>query len=252
MPAHLVCQTSSGPRSLTSSTERRIAVAALLAGLAACRDGAPPADLPHGEAVICLGSDGDPGALPARLDLSGTLIADEASGEDVGAPLPCAGMPSRQIRFADGDGVTWRLGVGLADAEGADLTPALDADPGDLVTLRLRQDGEALGFVLSGDRTVLAAADQGPGAGALQDGDVGSLQLDTGATVARSEGGCGALLSVALVFLADTEVSLAAGEDRLLTLDGVALNATVLASTRWDDDALCDEPTLARAWALWR
>jgi hypothetical protein len=100
-----------------------------------------------------------PPTRPITLDISGTVIADGAI-DAMDSVFECWGQVYRALEVLDSDGVTWRIGYGLEDSNGDDVTPAMDLTPGDTVSVRYRavqEFGSAHGFVVEDDAERVAA-----------------------------------------------------------------------------------------------
>lgn len=108
-------------------------------------DGEPHIPQPYtpslGSGAACI--DGDlsffdpvlPPTSPITLDISGTVVSDGPSGA-LNSPFECWGTVYRALEVLDSDGVTWKIGYGLEDADGENVTPAMDLTPGDTVSVR--------------------------------------------------------------------------------------------------------------------
>lgn len=224
-------------------------LALALCGACAGKDGESyDTGVASGEAEACLSGSADGGG--ETLAISATVVSDEAS------TLACATAGGRVLTLSDSNANTWTLGYAVWDLDGADVTEALDVEPGDALTLLVRRDDEpggAFGFALSDTASVVAAFAIGRGGAALQDGDVPGLTVTDGGILERVETECGAQLSEELIFQGDASITLAPFEDRLITVGETALTAVAVRNTRYaSPDEACAEAREDEVWAIWR
>ena len=212
-------------------------------------------DLEQGSAATCLGSGGAIAALgqeTSAYDLSGTVVSDEAGTMD-GDLHPCGGT-SRVLTFTTGEGATVQLGYGMADALGADLTPALDVEAGDTVYLHfvsVQSFGQAAGFVLQDTTSVIGAMEVGTWGTTLTATDFPGLTVSAGDVVDFGHNDCGDTEAYAINFEGDATRALTPVEDKLITVGGDAYTAYALSA--WEfSEVECTDVAGDLVWAVVR
>lgn len=211
--------------------------------------------------VACLPDPGD-----GRIDL---CLDDQGGGNDVdlevegtlgsvdGSTTQCA-QSTRTLTFDDGEGVTHTLGITVLDDDGADITPALDLEPGATISVLYRYRmvwGSTAGVVVTDAEGLVAAFEQGGWGGALQAGDVPGLEVTVGSEiVAEQRTACEPRQGRELVFGADETVTLTPVTSRALTVDGVGATALALAAYEYGDGGTCnvEDNTGFTTWAVYR
>lgn len=235
----------------------RTSTLGLALALIACdpKTSTPAGDVPRGSAAACL----DAGGAVARTgeetvpyDISGTIVSDEA-GELAGDIHPCYGS-SRVLTISGGDGVTWQLGYGMADAEGVDITPALDVEAGATIYLHfvsVRSFGDASGFVLQDTTSVIGAMEVGTWGTTLTDTDFPGLSVEVGDIADFGANECGEIEGYALNFVGDATRALTPVEDKLITVGGNAFTAYALSA--WEYSTVeCTDTAGETEWAVFR
>ena len=201
-----------------------------------------------GSAAACLYGEGM--ATEAGLwDITGAVVSDEAGALTQGA---CDGSVSRVLTIAGNDGVTWSLGYGLQDASGADLTPALDVEPGGSIYLRFRAASSfatATGFALQDTESLIAALESR--APVLEAADAGGLAVVQGDVADYGADDCGDQTGYTLIFEGDADLEMTPVEDRLITLNAHALHAYALSSWAYSAQT-CEDAGGVSAWAAFR
>ena len=166
-----------------------------------------------GTSVVCLGSDiGDRAwefQQGGAWTIDGRVVSDASDHGQVGNVDPCWSAPSRVLMVQDDQGITWAVGYRWQSRSLGDVTPAIDVQPGDEVTLTYRPGSEAgsAGFVVTQrDSDELAyAMESGRGGRALQDDDVPGVQVTTGERVGfNATDECGDETAVTLRFSTDS------------------------------------------------
>jgi hypothetical protein len=202
-----------------------------------------------GRLDICL--DDEAGGAAVDLELDGVVGAID------GATTQCA-QSTRTITFEDGEGVTHTLGFSVFDADGADITPALDLAPGATISVLYRYRlvfGSTAGVVVSDGEGLVAALEQGGWGGALQAGDVPGLDVSVGSEiVAEERTACEPKQGRELIFAADETVTLTPVASTDLTVDGTPATALALAAYEYSDGGSCsvEDNTGFTTWAVYR
>ena len=227
--------------------------------LAACtgKDG-PSYTGPYkvGSASACLY---DGGEAPTErdetevYDITGSVYEEKAGADVVGDLHPCDQI-SRILTIIADDGLIYDLGYGYYDEHGKDLTQALDVRSGDSVYLHfvsVESFGQAEGFVLQDNDSVIGALEVGTWGPALEDGAFPGLTVSAGDPVGGGSEDCGDVVATEMVFTGDAERRITPVEDELITAGATAYRAYALAS--WDyETTTCTDVGGAQIWAAMR
>ncbi len=203
-------------------------IALTLALVAGCPT---PNDASMGSASVCYDPAPGGGDLDVELDATVTAVDDASSA--------CGD----QSTLLDDGGNEIAVGLTLLDEAGADITPAFDVEPDDLVSLLYRYRlvwGSAAGLVLSDDDGTLLAADEGGWGGALEPGDVPGLEVQRGdEPIATRPTDCQPLELFDIAFRADEEVRVSSGASADIALDGVPFTALAVAAVDLGESTNC-------------
>lgn len=176
-----------------------------------------------GTAVVCLGADAEVDSADS-FEISGRVIADEASSVDVGSILPCAQEPMRVLTVQDDDGVRWEVGYAWIGSDGWNSTPAvgMQGQRVDLVVQAGEVAGSA-GFALYDAAGLSYVMEAGHGGPALDTEALGPVAVDLGSVVGSVDHeDCGSADSMSVNFESEVDsLQLYPGEDAPLeTEDG--------------------------------
>jgi hypothetical protein len=212
-----------------------------------------------GHATACLA-----GELPENLyeydgdnllfEIEGTVVSDEA-GAMPETTMECYWTVERVLTIEAGDGVTWSVGYGVEDPEGALVTPALDVAPGDAVSLTYRSVqsfGSANGFVLEDEAGLVAALESGTWGPALEPGDVPGLNVSSGEMIGTQDSECGTEGHFAWAFEGDEPVEVDPFGEDTVTIGGQAYTAMAVANLQWQGDVQCTDLAGDEIWAVFR
>ena len=213
-------------------------------------------DYARGTATACLAGDGTvsrEGTETQVFDLTGKVVSDEAASALTGDLHPC-GPVSRVFTLLGSDGVSYKLGYGLWDAEETDITSPLDVEVDAAVYLRfssVQSFGEASGFVLQDADSVVGAVEDGTWGPALGAADFPGLTVDIGEFAGFGHNDCGDTRGSTLRFTGDAERELTPVEDKLITVDEKAY--TAFAISAWDfTEYDCTDTAGETIWAVFR
>ena len=165
-----------------------------------------------GTSVVCLGSDIEDRAWEFQQDgawsIDGRVVYDQAETAQIGNVDPCWSAPSRVLVIEDEQGITWAVGYRWQSRSLGDVTPSIEVQPGDEVTLTYRPGAEAgsAGFVVTERETqaLAYAMESGRGGRALLDDDVPGVRVSTGDQVGfNATDECGDETAVTLRFSTD-------------------------------------------------
>lgn len=215
----------------------------------------PGADFARGSATACLDAGGaaSRGAdETATFDITGTVVSDEA-GAVSGDVHPCQAA-SRVLTLLGSDGVTWQVGYGLADAEGTDITPAMEVEADANVYLRfvsVQSFGEAAGFVVQDTDSVIGALEVGTWGTTLGASDFPGLTVEVGDFDGLGHDGCGDTEGYDLNFVGDAARTLTPVEDKLITVGSKAYTAYALSAWAYTE-AECTDVAGETIWAVFR
>ena len=206
-------------------------------------------EVERGTVLVCLEGPGGE-VIESELTLRGT----------VGAASPGSLCDSaRTYTVEDKKKGTYTFGFEVRDEQQADMTPQLEVEEGDEVSLLYRDRlvwGDVAGFVLEDFEGVLiAAADEGTWGGALDLGDVEGLAVDRGdEVVSHEEGECQPIEGYEIEFSADDDAVLTPIDAEELSIMGRPFTAIAVAA--WDygdsDDCQMTDVTGVTAWAVFR
>ena len=202
-----------------------------------------------GTAVVCMGSDAEVEPSESYV-INGEVISDASASVDVGSVVPCAQDPMRVLSVQDDDGQIWEVGYAWVGSDGWNSTPAVGMQ-GQRVELIVRQgamQGSA-GFAVYDRNGLSYAMEAGHGGAALQDDDLGSVQVATGAVVGTVDHeDCGSADSVVVNFDSEVdELSLYPGEDAPLQTEDGWYTTCNINSVQLDD---CGESEVS--WVMFR
>jgi len=227
--------------------------------LAACSGkGGPTYSGPYkvGSASACLY---DGGTAPTdraeteTYDITGSVYEEKAGSDVVGDLHPC-GQISRVLTIIADDGLIYDMGYGFYDEHGKDITRALDVRSGDDVYLHfvsIESFGEAEGFVLQDNDSVIGALEVGTWGPALEEGSFPGLAVTAGDPVGGGSEDCGDVIANELVFQGDAERRITPVEDELITAGATAYHAYALASWEYETTT-CTDVAGEQIWAAIR
>ena len=213
--------------------------------LAGCTDQA----VERGSVLVCLeGPQGE--VIDEELSLHGM----------VGAASPGSVCDStRTYTVADELKGTYTFGFEIRDDSQADMTPQLEVDEGDEVSLLYRDRlvwGDVAGFVLEDfEGALIAAGDEGTWGSALDLGDVDGLSVDRGEeVVSREEGECQPIEGYEIEFSADDDAVLTPIDAEEITIEGLPFTAIGVAAWDYGESKDCQmtDVTGVTAWAVFR
>lgn len=188
----------------------------------------------RGDVAVCLDG-GRPTGGGGDIDqvLAGTVSALDA-GTDA-----CPWSAT----IDDGAGTITTIGLGVADADGGNLTPAVDLTVGASVALTYRYRlvwGDVAGFVLTDAGGVVLAAEEGAWGGALADGDVPGLAVARDDTVVATEPTeCQPIEGYGIVFTGDEALTLTPVSSGTVLVDGAPLTAMAVAAYDYGESSNC-------------
>ncbi len=216
-----------------------ISFAALVTGCAA--------PIAEGQIAIC--SSALPEIEESGVVLSGVVAALNDGTVDCTQSITITGQ-------AEDDAVV-TVGYTLLDADGVDITPALDLAVDDSISGVYRNTlvwGTVEALVLEDSAGLVLAADQGTWGGGLEEGDVGfSVSLGE-EVIASEESECQTKDGYAVVFEADESVSVEPVGSAAIEVDGQALTAHALAAFQRGPGKRCEvsDQTDYLSWAVVR
>lgn len=181
-------------------------------------------------------------------NLRGTVVARERGDE------------GEQIDVTKGADDVVTLSIRAEDADGKDITPAVDLDLGAFVTVLYRGSYGGFGAGADGiaifDATGLVlVADSGSAGGAFEDDPDAPMSVDFGEQVSRERSDCEPLEGHALVFHADEDVAVEPVGSATVQVDGQPMQALAIVSWRWAESRFCqsfDQGTDHQSWILSR
>ncbi len=225
--------------------------------LVACdgKGGATLPDYDAGHATACLEvGDGSIAESETQVvDITGTFYDDDDEGL-TGDVHPCNDGASRVMTMIGDDGGVYKLGYGVWDADGKDITPELDLLSGDSLYLHfvsVQSFGDASGFVIQDSESVVAALEDGTWGPALEEGSVPGLSVSAGEIVGSGDIDCGHVEATEISFSGDAERSAEPVSDVLITVGGKALTAYAVASWEYTE-ATCTDVAGELIWAAFR
>lgn len=245
-----------------------LAIAGLSFGLSACGFGptalmvwANQTNFGHiGTSVVCLGANQ---AVSAEEDgayrISGTVLREQASENNIGNLDACWGAPSRVLTVEDEQGVVWKVGYRWQSNSLGDTTPEVRVTPGEAIEV-LYRPGElqgAAGFAVHhAEDGLLYAMESGRGTTGLEAQDIPELTVERGQTVGVEDLDCGEIQAETIVFVSQTgdEAELGPGEDTPMEVSTDPELSTIL--TLCNINAVevplsCEEPTQAQTEHSW-
>ena len=187
----------------------------------------------HGTLTICTTME-DPSPTSNAL----TTHAGEVIAIDDGT-VDC----TRSVTIVDELGISQTIGLTVTDSLGQDITPMMDVNPGDAITLDfhlLRVWGWTMGFVLTDADGIVLAADEGTWGGALTDVDLGFRVDYSTEPIATATSECLTSDYFDITFAADTATSVAAGSSDALIIDGTTYMATAINATKFGPGRRCE------------
>jgi len=214
-----------------------IAAALFVAGC-----GAPIAE---GQIAIC--STEQPQIEEAGVVFSGVVAALNDGSVDC----------SESVTITGEDDSVITVGYTLLDADGVDITPELDLAVNDSVSGLYRNTlvwGTVEALVVEDDAGLVLAADQGTWGGGLEEGDIGFSVSLGDEVIASEESECETKDQYAIVFDADSSVSIPPVGSGAIEIDGQALTAHALAAFLRGPGKRCtiSDQTDSLSWAVVR
>jgi hypothetical protein len=167
----------------------------------------------------------------------------------------CQGV--RSFSILDEKKGTFTLGFGVDDADGTDITPALEVLDGSQVSLFYRDHmvwGDVAGFVLEDfEGAMIAAADEGTWGGALVPGEVDGISIERGNMIGHEHTDCQPIRGYEIEFSADDDAVLTPVESEQIVIEGRSYTALAVAAWDYgpDDNCQIDDATGATAWVIY-
>ena len=237
---------------------RRVSIGLLLSacsGAGPVDTGTPPHRPAEGRVQLALGGVAQGGYGAVTYEVSGTATAVGyvvASAFDVDV----SGVNMLGVRFIDEGGQEWSVGMQIYDAEGADVTPPLDLEIGEVLHLRyiqLEDFGSTSAFLITDDAGgLVAAVEEGVWGTLLDDGDMPGLTVAMGDTVLEMDDECGTQSFHSIVVSGDQDVTLEPYETSEVTVGGTPLTAYALGAMTWGEDMTCLDLAGRLTWAVVR
>ena len=245
-----------------------LAIAGLSLGLSACGVGpnalmvwADQTNFGHiGTSVVCLGANQ---AVTADEDgafrISGTVLREQPSENNVGNLDTCWGAPSRVLTVEDEDGVLWKVGYRWQSNSLGDTTPEIKVSPGEAIEVLYRPgelQGSAGFAVHHAQDGLLYAMESGRGAAGLASQDIPELTVERGQTVGTEDLDCGQVQAETIVFVSQTgdTAELGPGEDTPMEVSSDSEQSTTLTLCNINAVEIptsCEEPTQAQSEHSW-
>lgn len=202
----------------------------------------------RGTVDICL-TDSEGEVIDEELYLRGIVGPPDSTSD-------CQG--TRSFSIVDKHKGTFTWGFGVRDADGSDITPALEVDEGDEVELFYRNRlvfGDVAGFVLGDwEGALLAAADEGTWGGAFDPGDVNGVSIERGdEVIAREPTDCQPIEGYEIEFSADEDEVLTPVDSEQIAIEGRSFTAMAVAAWDYgeDDDCQITDATGVTAWVIY-
>ena len=213
-----------------------------------------------GTSVVCLGADQ---AVTADEDgayrISGTVLREQSSQNNIGNVDPCWGAPSRVLTVEDEAGVVWKVGYRWQSHSMGDSTPQVLVSPGEAIEL-LYRPGDlqgAAGFAVHHEEDgLLYAMESGRGSPGLQAQDIPELTVERGETVGVEDLECGQIQAQTIVFVSQTgdEAEVGPGEDTPMEVSSdpeLSTKLTLCNINAVEIPASCEEPVQAQSEHSW-
>ncbi|HJN76658.1 MAG TPA: hypothetical protein QGF58_22195 [Myxococcota bacterium] len=209
----------------------------------------------NGTSAVCLGADTDVEPTDEYF-IRGRVVSSDWSEDQVPGfdnLVGCQNDVQQTLVIEDGDGVEWTIGYAWIEGDW-DSTPTVWADRGQQVEVLVRnpEGSSAAGMVVYDGEGALYALESGIGGPALQNGDIGGLDVEDGDVVGNGSGDCGETESISVIFESDQDrLVMYAGEDRGMEVDDDYLTVCTIESVRYVEGD-CEDDAGETSWVVFR